>query len=182
MEYQISKLYPSPPLAPLSLKAIKVYLEEAERKLAENKNLSYLQDYDYASSRVRKGFETLKYLREDLITCKRLLKEFELSKERADGVKHWVLNSYEDYFGIKGHRLHFETISIEESTKQVMYILGYVDDKRNEVNIYLDLDSLLPIVDFLDLYEMLYRRRSSFGIHRDLELELSEKMLKEQEE
>lgn len=181
MEYHISKLYPSPPLAPLSLRAIKIYLEEAERKLAENKDLSYLREYDYASSGVRKGFETVEYLREDLITCKRLLEDYKLTEGKSDGVKNWILNSYEDYFEIKGHRLHFKTISIEESTKQVMYILGYLDDKRNEVNIYLDLDSVLPIVDFLDLYEMLYRRRARLGIHRDLELELSEKMLKEQE-
>ena len=182
MECQISKLYPSPPLAPLSIRAIKVYLEEAERKLTENKELRHLREYDYASSRIRKGFETVKYLEEDLVTCLRLLKEFESSKDRSDGIKNWVLSSYEEYFGIKGHRLHFETISIDESTKQVMYILGYFDENRNDINIYLDLDSVSPIVNFLELYEILYRRRSSLGIHNDLELELSEKMLKEQEE
>jgi hypothetical protein len=182
MESQVNNIYPGAPIAPLSLRAIKVYLEEAERKLAENKDLSYLREFDYASSRVSKGFETVNYLEEDLITCRRLLKDFESSKERSEGIKNWVLSSYEEYFGIKGHRLHFETISINESTKQVMYILGYFDENRDDINIYLDLDSVSPIVNFLELYETLYRRRSSLGIHNDLELELSEKMLKEQEE
>ena len=179
MESEISKLYPNPPLAPLSLRVIKVYLEETERKLAENEELSYLREFDHASSDVRKGFETIKYLEKDLITCKRLLDEFELSKEKSNGIKNWVLNSYGYYFEISGHRLHFKTISIDESTKQVMYILGYVDENKNEVNVYLDLDFVSPIVEFIELYQLLYRRRTSLGIHRDLELELSEKMLEE---